>query len=52
MENNKELIDACFNKQHAVGAVGQTKIVNFPKLWSFYIIILDKNKNDMQYCDY
>lgn len=31
-ENNKQLIDACFNKQHAVGAVGQTKIINFPKL--------------------
>jgi hypothetical protein len=31
-ENNKELIDACFNKQHAVGVVGQTKIPVFPKL--------------------
>lgn len=31
-QNNKQLIDACFNKQHAVGAIGQAKIASFPKL--------------------
>ncbi len=31
-ENNKELIDACFNKQHAVGSVGQVNLPNLPKL--------------------
>ena len=31
-ESNKETIDACFNKQHGVGAVGFIRLPSFPKL--------------------
>lgn len=31
-ELHKEVIDHCFNKQHAVGSIGETTIPQFPKL--------------------
>jgi hypothetical protein len=31
-ENNKEVVDACFNKQIGVGTVGEFKMSFFPKL--------------------
>jgi enoyl-CoA hydratase/carnithine racemase len=31
-ENNKEVVDACFNKQFGMGTVGEFKVNFFPKL--------------------
>jgi len=28
----RDVVEACYNKQHATGTVGETKMIAFPKL--------------------
>jgi len=43
----RDVVEACYNKQHATGTVGETKMIAFPKLWFYslkYLLNFNKQK--------